>query len=142
MRTAAICTVVVLAALVTAGCDQYEHEEMSFAAAAVVTRAGLPEPGLLVSFGADKIKSGGVPVTGDRLNDDRFTDFLGVASYSFGYNLEYDSRDQRFFQGARVVAWVSENGVTYSDTAQTPVPFSWPFPPYPLDTLRIDLPPR
>ena len=134
--------VVGLLLLAGIGCDQYVHQELTFRAPVVVTRAGAPVPGHLVTFQAWKLTEGGAAVTGSYLTGDRFTNANGSTDFVFSYNLEYDDEARIFQQGCRVVAAVDDSGAVYSDTALVNAPFQWPFGECLIDTLRVELPPR
>ncbi len=116
--------------------EPYPKRHVDLYSYAVVTKGGLYDPGRLVSFTAVKTASPG----NSRLAGDRFTDFLGVADFSFGYELEYNDEKSQFLEGVRVVATVEYNGTYYADTVSVIAPFFYYTGPHTTDTLRIALP--
>jgi hypothetical protein len=122
------------------GCAPKPTTELMLRAPVLVTRAGLPAPGELVAYVADKYNTEGDLDPDGQQTADKFTDFLGYADYLFGYNLEYDE-DAKVFTGyARVIASIDHDGTKYADTVTMHDNVQTGVSELLLDTLRIALP--
>jgi hypothetical protein len=141
LSSVAVLAVLAGVVLVGLGCEPPPKHDLALTAPALVTKAGLPDIGRLVTFTADKYTGDGAIESDARMTSDKFTDFLGYADFLFGYSLEYDEESNYYTGHARVIGSVEYNGTEYADTAYMPVraiPSSTQA--YVLDTLRIDLP--
>jgi hypothetical protein len=135
--------------LLVPGCALFDRPGIVYAqfhAPVQLMHNGNYEIGALVNFQADKVDGGRYPVAHTQMTGSVFTDMLGVATCNFNYNLattmSAPDQPEHFEQGARVIAWIQHDSVTYADTAfGMPIVVNSDTMDFMLsDTMRINLP--